>query len=101
MGQQAPPPTFVICSTETTRLRGACRLRSGRIAAATCSPVNMPRTPSGFTVVTDQQLGGLIMWIPGGMFFLIPLIGLLMTILRQEDARASGSPRTAVRQPTS
>src|SRR5215211_6309027 len=43
--------------------------------------------PWGFTAVTDQQLGGLIMWIPGGMFFLIPLIGLLMALLRQEDAR--------------
>jgi len=57
--------------------------------------------PWGFTVVTDQQLGGLIMWIPGGMFFLIPLIGLLMALLRQEDARAPGSPSTGVRQPTS
>ena len=57
--------------------------------------------PWGFNVVTDQQLGGLIMWIPGGMFFLIPLIGLLMALLRQEDARAPGSPSTGVRQPTS
>ena len=57
--------------------------------------------PWGFTAVTDQQLGGLIMWIPGGLFFLIPLIGLLMALLRQEDARAPGSPPTASRQPTS
>jgi putative membrane protein len=57
--------------------------------------------PWGFTAVTDQQLGGLIMWIPGGMFFLIPLIGLLMALLRQEDARAPGSPPTGSRQPTS
>jgi putative membrane protein len=57
--------------------------------------------PWGFTAVTDQQLGGLIMWIPGGMFFLIPLIGLLMALLRQEDAQAPGSPPTGVRQPTS
>src|SRR5829696_1596899 len=57
--------------------------------------------PWGFTAVTDQQLGGLIMWIPGGLFFLIPLIGLLMALLQHEDARAPGSPPTGVRQPTS
>src|SRR5215207_5523096 len=57
--------------------------------------------PWGFTAVTDQQLGGLIMWIPGGMFFLIPLIGLLRALLRQEDVRSSSSPATGVRQPTS
>jgi putative membrane protein len=51
--------------------------------------------PWGFTVVNDQQLGGLIMWIPGGMFFLIPLIGLLMALLRQEDARDT-SPHASV-----
>jgi len=57
--------------------------------------------PWDFTVVTDQQLGGLIMWIPGGMFFLIPLIGLLMALLQGEDSRAAGSPPTGVRQLTS
>lgn len=41
--------------------------------------------PWGLTVVTDQQLGGLIMWIPGGMLFLVPLIGLLMALLRDEE----------------
>jgi len=56
--------------------------------------------PWGFTVVTDQQLGGLIMWIPGGMLFLIPLIGLLMALLQHDDSRAPGSPSTGVRQPT-
>jgi len=56
--------------------------------------------PWGFTVVTDQQLGGLIMWIPGGMLFLIPLIGLLMALLQHEDSRAPGSPSTGVRQST-
>jgi len=57
--------------------------------------------PWGFTVVTDQQLGGLIMWIPGGMLFLIPLTGLLMTLLQGEDSRAADSSSTGVQQPTS
>lgn len=45
--------------------------------------------PWGFTPVTDQQLGGLIMWVPGGMFFMIPLIGLLAALLRDEERSAS------------
>jgi putative membrane protein len=45
--------------------------------------------PWGFSVVSDQQLGGLIMWIPGGMLFLIPLIGLLTAVLRNEERSVS------------
>jgi putative membrane protein len=45
--------------------------------------------PWGVTPVTDQQLGGLIMWIPGGIFFLIPLVGLLAALLRGEERSAS------------
>jgi putative membrane protein len=44
--------------------------------------------PWGFNPVTDQQLGGLIMWIPGGMFFLIPMIGLLIALLNSEERPA-------------
>jgi putative membrane protein len=50
----------------------------------------------GFSTVGDQQLGGLIMWVPGGMLFLIPLIGLLVTLLRQEERQVDQRPtRTA------
>ena len=38
----------------------------------------------GFSAVGDQELGGLIMWVPGGMLFLIPLIGLLAALLQEE-----------------
>jgi putative membrane protein len=41
----------------------------------------------GLNTLDDQQLGGLIMWVPGGMFFLIPLIGLLMRLFREEETR--------------
>lgn len=50
--------------------------------------------PWGFTPVTDQQLGGLIMWIPGGMFFLIPVIGLLVALLNNEERPARPAPVT-------
>lgn len=38
----------------------------------------------GLSALDDQELGGLIMWVPGGMLFLIPLIGLLAVLLRDE-----------------
>jgi putative membrane protein len=54
----------------------------------------------GLSVLDDQQLGGLIMWVPGGMFFLIPLLGLLARLLHDEEhhqdrtARFRMAPRT-------
>jgi len=42
----------------------------------------------GLSALDDQQLGGLIMWVPGGLFFLIPLLGLLIRLLNQEDREA-------------
>ena len=47
-----------------------------------------------FSVLGDQQLGGLIMWVPGGMFFLIPVIGLLAMLVRQEESQALTSSPT-------
>lgn len=40
----------------------------------------------GFNTLEDQELGGLIMWVPGGMFFLIPLIGLLVRLISEEES---------------
>jgi len=48
--------------------------------------------PWGLNPVTDQQLGGLIMWIPGGMFFLIPMIGLLIALLNNEERPVRPGP---------
>lgn len=51
----------------------------------------------GFSTLDDQQLGGLIMWVPGGMLFLVPLIGLLIVLLNQEErAAATGPPSRAM-----
>lgn len=43
----------------------------------------------GFNTLEDQELGGLIMWVPGGMFFLIPLIGLLVRLVSEEERNTS------------
>lgn len=55
--------------------------------------------PWGFTPVSDQQLGGLIMWIPGGMLFLIPLVGLLAAVLSDEGEPAPTSASSTISQP--
>ena len=49
----------------------------------------------GLSTLEDQQLAGLIMWVPGGMMFLIPLFWLLTIVLRAEDKRMSHQPHTA------
>ncbi|HSV16971.1 MAG TPA: cytochrome c oxidase assembly protein [Casimicrobiaceae bacterium] len=43
--------------------------------------------PFGLTALEDQQLGGLIMWVPGGMVYVV--VALLL------GARALGTPRPA------
>ncbi len=45
----------------------------------------------GITVLADQQLGGLVMWVVGGLLYLVPIFVLLALILEQEE-RASGEP---------
>lgn len=52
----------------------------------------------GLSVLQDQQLGGLIMWVLAGMMWLIPIFVLLTLALRQEEqvSRApDGTVRTA------
>lgn len=47
----------------------------------------------GLSVLDDQQLGGLIMWVPGGLLFLIPLIGLLAAFLNKEEREMTARQR--------
>lgn len=42
----------------------------------------------GMTPVDDQQLGGLIMWIPGGAAYLVASLSLLALSLRESESRA-------------
>jgi putative membrane protein len=43
----------------------------------------------GFSALTDQQLAGLIMWIPGGLLLLAPIFVLLIMELQREERDAS------------
>lgn len=46
----------------------------------------VPR-PFGLTVLDDQMLGGAIMWVPGGMMYVIAAIALLATGLAEQERR--------------
>lgn len=50
----------------------------------------------GLTPLEDQQLGGLIMWIPGGAAYLIAALALLGNSLRESERRAPAWPRVKV-----
>jgi putative membrane protein len=42
----------------------------------------------GLTPLEDQQLGGLIMWIPGGIAYVVAALGLVAAWLRQSERRS-------------
>jgi putative membrane protein len=48
----------------------------------------------GLTQIEDQQLGGLIMWIPAGVVYAIAGLALLAGWLRESEARAVKRERT-------
>jgi cytochrome c oxidase assembly factor CtaG len=43
----------------------------------------------GFTPLDDQQLGGLIMWIPGSLAYLVAALSIFAEWLRESERRAS------------
>jgi cytochrome c2 len=49
----------------------------------------------GLTPLEDQQLGGLLMWAPGGLVYVAVALALLVRWLRRPEAAASRSPRPA------
>ncbi|HEY8478180.1 MAG TPA: cytochrome c oxidase assembly protein [Chloroflexota bacterium] len=54
----------------------------------------------GLSVMDDQQLGGLIMWIPGGTVYLIPMFVFLALLLGGEEraVEEAGSGSSAARR---
>jgi putative membrane protein len=45
----------------------------------------------GIDALADQQLAGLLMWIPGDAIYAAAMMALLIALLRQEDRREAGS----------
>jgi putative membrane protein len=52
----------------------------------------------GLTVVQDQEIGGLIMWIPGGWVYLVALLICLGKFLEEEERRARRTLRPGPRR---
>jgi cytochrome c oxidase assembly factor CtaG len=51
----------------------------------------------GLTPLEDQQLGGLIMWIPAGLVYLVAGLALFVGWLREADLRAAKRDRVFLR----
>ena len=57
------------------------------------TPCTMPRLHRwGLTPLEDQQLAGVIMWVPAGLSYLIAALGLSSTWLREPGARPVFQP---------
>jgi putative membrane protein len=64
------------------------------IAGSVWYPSYAPLTASwGLTPLEDQQLGGLIMWIPAGLVYVIAGLALFAGWLREADLRATRRER--------
>ncbi len=48
----------------------------------------LPSRPGGISALTDQQLGGGMMWVPGAITYSVVFIVLLFQWLAEEDSRA-------------
>jgi cytochrome c oxidase assembly factor CtaG len=55
----------------------------------------LPEEPAilGFTGLEDQQLGGLIMWVPGGLVYVAAGLAVLAGRLTRPAGRSRSAPR--------
>lgn len=67
------------------------------LAGSVWYPSYIPLTGSwGLTPLEDQQLGGLIMWIPAGLVYIIAGLALFAGWLREAELRAARRERTGI-----
>jgi cytochrome c oxidase assembly factor CtaG len=45
--------------------------------------------PWGFTPIEDQQVGGLIMWVPGGIAYVIAALALVVRLFQESEQRVA------------
>jgi putative membrane protein len=45
--------------------------------------------PWGLTPIEDQQAGGLIMWVPGGLAYVVAALALVVRLLRESEQRVA------------
>jgi putative membrane protein len=80
------PPSFI-----SSRLRFTAALGALITVAETVWYPSYVGLPSswGLTPLEDQQLGGLIMWIPAGLVYVIAGLALFAGWLREAELRSS------------
>lgn len=88
----ARPMLAAGCLFATTLVGGAL----GALMAFSWSPwypayAALGLTPFGLSPVEDQQLAGLLMWIPGGLVHVAAALAILARVLREAPARAGSS----------
>ena len=69
----------------TGALGAVLTLTSGLIYSAYAATTG----PWGLTPIEDQQLGGLIMWVPGGLAYVIAALGLVVRLFRESELRVA------------
>jgi putative membrane protein len=87
---------YLLTTAIHTAVLGALLTFSSRV----WYPVYAATAPAwGFLPLEDQQLGGLIMWVPGGLSYLLAALWLVARLLQTSGAHHDDTVRQAVAKP--
>ena len=93
-GERRGPAIISVLTTAIhTTLLGTLLTISARVWYPTYAEA---ANPWHLSAIEDQQLGGLIMWVPGGMIFVIVGVALMALWLKEVGARGSRDALTSV-----
>ena len=86
LGAAARPDAVLLAGVATAAQMGVL----GAFLTFAPRPLFLPHAlttlPWGFTPLQDQQLGGLLMWVPGGLAFALVAMAALAQALRADQA---------------
>jgi putative membrane protein len=98
-GRAAPAAVAVLCLFATSLVSGAL----GAMMAFAQSPwyvayARLGMAPLGLTPLEDQQLAGMLMWVPGGLVHALAALAAMAQLLKSEPKRSPAARTTIVRQ---
>jgi len=87
LGRRTAPPVAALCLVATSIVSGAL----GALMAFATSPwyagyARLGMAPFGLTPAQDQQIAGLIMWVPGGLVHAVAALLVMGRLLRPSHA---------------
>lgn len=90
LGRRAPRPVAALCLVATSIVSGAL----GALMAFATSPwyagyARLGTAPFGLTPAEDQQVAGLLMWVPGGLVHALVALVLMCGLLRAPTREAA------------